>query len=52
VATADRSGTPGDAVTRPSFRFASLLLSLLSLRRTERACLVFCLCPNASLSLF
>jgi hypothetical protein len=37
VATADRSGTPGDAVTRRSFRFASLALS--SLLPHDCACL-------------
>jgi hypothetical protein len=44
VASADRSGTPGEAVTRRSFRFASPLLVPLSLRRTGFACLVSCFC--------
>jgi hypothetical protein len=38
AASADRSGTPGDAVTRRSFRFASLALSSLS--PLDGACLL------------
>jgi hypothetical protein len=51
VASADRPGTPGDAVTRRSSRFAPLALS--SPVPYDSACLlVFYFCLDASLSFF
>jgi hypothetical protein len=54
VASADRAGTQGDAVTRSllSLRLPCSLLSLSAGGRTVLAGFIFCFCPNASLSLF